>query len=121
MSRSLNKAVLIGNVGADPEIRTTASGSRVASFSLATHRRWTDRSGRQQEKTEWHRVIAWDPLVDLVERNLRKGERIYVEGRVEYRTWENASGHTRHATEIIAEDLILLGGSGAKVDQRLPS
>ncbi|MBI4408320.1 MAG: single-stranded DNA-binding protein [Gemmatimonadetes bacterium] len=111
MSRSLNKALLIGNAGADPEIRTTASGSRVASFSLATTRRWTTRAGQDQEKTEWHRVVAWDRLADIVERFVKKGERIFVEGRIEYRSWEDQSGQTRYATEIIAQELILLSGA----------
>ncbi len=121
MSRSLNRAVLIGNVGGAPDIRTTAGGSRVATFSLATSRRWTDHAGRLQERTEWHRVVAWDPFVEVVERYLRKGERVYVSGRVEYRSWEGPAGRRRHATEILAEDLILLGGPGAEVDQRHPS
>jgi single-strand DNA-binding protein len=108
MSRSLNKAVLIGNVGADPEVRTTAGGSRVASFSLATSRRWTTRDGREHEKTEWHRVVAWDRLAEDVERFVRKGDRVYAEGRLEYRTWEDASGRTRYATEIVAQELIPL-------------
>jgi len=113
MSRSLNKAMLIGHVGADPEVRTTAGGTRVATFSLATSRRWTGRSGQDQEKTEWHRIVAWDRLAEVVERFVRKGERLYVEGRIEYRSWEDAAGQTRYATEIIAQDLMLLGSGGA--------
>jgi single-strand DNA-binding protein len=109
MSRSLNKAVLIGNVGADAEVRTSKSGSRVASFSLATGRRWTDDRGVDHEKTDWHRIIAWEPLADSVGRSVRKGDRVYVEGRVEHRSWESAGGHRRFATEIVAEELIHLG------------
>lgn len=109
MSRSLNKVMLIGNVGAVPEVRTAAGGSRVASFSVATNRRWTDRDGRELEKTEWHRVIAWDPLAARLERALRKGERVFVEGRIEYRSWEDRSGRTRYATEVIADEVIPLG------------
>jgi single-strand DNA-binding protein len=108
MSRSLNKAVLIGHVGADPEVRTTAGGTRVATFSLATSRRWTTRDGREHEKTEWHRVVAWGRLAGDVERFVRKGDRVYAEGRLEYRTWEDASGRTRYATEIVAQELIPL-------------
>jgi single-strand DNA-binding protein len=118
MSRSLNKAMLIGNVGADPEVRTTASGTRVASLSLATNRRWTDSDGRTREKTDWHRVIAWDRLADVVDRFVKRGDRLFVEGRVEYRSWEDASGQTRSATEIIAQELILL--DAAKADANLP-
>jgi len=117
MSRSLNKAVLIGNVGADPEVRTTAGGTRVATFSLATSRRWTTRNGREHEKTEWHRVVAWDRLAEDVERFVRKGDRVYAEGRLEYRSWQDASGRTRYATEIIAQELIPLGSPA----ERLPA
>jgi single-strand DNA-binding protein len=113
--------MLIGNVGGAPDIRTTASGSRVATFSLATSRRWTDHAGRVQERTEWHRVIAWDPFVEVVERQLRKGERVYVAGRVEYRRGDGPGGRTRPATEILAEELIPLGRSSAEADQYHPS
>jgi single-strand DNA-binding protein len=102
--------MLIGNVGAPPEVRTAAGGVRVASFSLATSRRWADRSGGQQEKTDWHRVVAWDRLADLVQRGVRKGDRLYVEGRLEYRSWADPAGRTRYATEVVAEDLIPLAG-----------
>ncbi|HEX7050952.1 MAG TPA: single-stranded DNA-binding protein [Longimicrobiales bacterium] len=112
MSRSLNRAMLIGNVGADPEVRTTAGGNRVASFSLATGRRWTGRDGQAHERTDWHRIIAWDRLAELTERFVRRGDRVYVEGRIEYRSWEDSSGRTRYATEVIAGDLIPLGGPG---------
>ncbi|HEU0055546.1 MAG TPA: single-stranded DNA-binding protein, partial [Longimicrobium sp.] len=88
MARSLNKAMLIGNLGQDPEVRTIPSGARVAQFSLATSRRWKDKNGQQQEKTEWHRVVAWDFLVDIVERYARKGDRLYVEGEIEYRQYQ---------------------------------
>jgi single-strand DNA-binding protein len=113
VARSLNKVMLIGNVGSDPEIRTTAGGARVAQFSVATSRRWNDRNGQQQEKTEWHRVVAWDkpfPLVDVIEKYLKKGERVYVEGEIEYRTYEDKEGVTKYVTEIRARELILIGG-----------
>ena len=84
MSRSLNKVMLIGNLGADPEVRSTASGTRVATLSLATSRSWTNQSGERQEKTEWHRVVCWDKLGEIAERYLKKGDRIWVEGRIEY-------------------------------------
>lgn len=118
MSRSLNKAMLIGNVGADPEVRTTATGTRVASLSLATHRRWTDGAGQAREKTDWHRIIAWDRLADVVERFVKRGDRLFVEGRIEYRSWEDSAGQTRYATEIIAQEVILL--DGPKVEANLP-
>ncbi|MEN8143689.1 MAG: single-stranded DNA-binding protein [Gemmatimonadota bacterium] len=112
MSRSLNKAQLIGNLGADPEIRSTGSGTRVATLSVATSRRWTGRDGQQQEKTEWHRVVAWDKLAEVCERYLKKGDRVYVEGPVEYRQWEGQDGQTKYTTEIRARELIMLGGRG---------
>jgi single-strand DNA-binding protein len=110
VSRSLNKATLIGNLGADPEIRTTGGGTKVAEFSVATGRRWTDRSGQQQEKTEWHRIVAWTALADIAEQYLKKGDRIYVEGEIQYRSYEDKDGNTRYVTEINARDLIMLGG-----------
>lgn len=112
MSRSVNKAIIVGNLGADPDIRTTPGGTRVATLSVATNRRWVDRSGATQEKTEWHRVIAWTNLAEIVEKYLRKGDRVYVEGRIEYRQWQGQEGQTRYTTEIIARDLVMLGGRG---------
>jgi len=110
MSRSLNKAQLIGNLGADPEVRSTTSGTRVATLSIATSRRWNDRQGQQQEKTEWHRVVCWDKLAEICERFLKRGDRIYVEGSIEYRQWEGQDGQTKYTTEIRARELIMLGG-----------
>lgn len=112
MSRSLNKATIIGNLGADPEVRSTNSGTRVATLSVATSRRWTSRAGDQQEKTEWHRVVCWDRLAEIAERFLKKGDRIYVEGRIEYRQWEGQDGQTRYTTEIRANEMIMLGSTG---------
>lgn len=113
MSRSLNKAILIGNLGSDPEIRTTTGGQQVAQFSLATNRRWTDAQGEQQERTEWHRIVVWGKLVEVVERFLRKGERLYIEGEIQYRSYEDKEGQTRYVTEINARDLMMLGGRDA--------
>jgi single-strand DNA-binding protein len=116
MSRSLNKAILIGNVGSDPEIKTVGTGGKVAQFSLATGRSWTDQSGNKQEKTEWHRCIVWNNstrgsgLADVVERYVKKGEKIYVEGEIEYRQWQDKDNQTRYTTEIRVKELMLLGG-----------
>ena len=115
MSRSVNKAIIVGNLGADPEIRSIASGARVANFSVATSRTWTGRDGTQQEKTEWHRIVAWDNergprLADLAERFLKKGDRVYVEGEIEYRSYEDKDGVTKYMTEIRAREMVLLGG-----------
>ena len=98
MSRSLNKVTLIGNLGADPEVRSTTGGNRVATFSLATSRSWNGPSGDKQEKTEWHRCVVWNSkastLADIVERYLKKGDKIYVEGRIEYRQWQDKENQT---------------------------
>lgn len=109
MARSLNKAMLIGNVGQDPEIRTIPNGARVAQFSVATSRRWNDKSGQQQEKTEWHRIVAWERLVEVIERYVKKGDRIYVEGEIEYRQYQDKDGVTKYTTEIRAREVLLLG------------
>ena len=114
MARSLNKATLIGNLGAAPEIRSTHSGTRVATLSVATSRRWTSRAGDPQEKTEWHRVVCWDKLAEICERYLNKGDRVYVEGRIEYRQWEGQDGQTRYSTEIRAREMIMLGSGGGR-------
>jgi len=115
VSRSLNKVMIIGNLGSDPEIRSTANGGRVANFSVATSRSWTGRDGAQQEKTEWHRIVAWDnergpKLADVAERFLKKGERVYIEGEIEYRSYEDKDGVTKYITEIRAREMIMLGG-----------
>lgn len=100
MSRSLNKALLIGNLGSDPEIRTTGDGTKVAGLSLATSRSWTDRDGQPQERTEWHRVTAWTNLADIAEQYLKKGDRVYIEGEIQHRSYEDRDGVTRYVTEI---------------------
>ncbi|HTK47466.1 MAG TPA: single-stranded DNA-binding protein [Gemmatimonadaceae bacterium] len=114
MSRSLNKVTLIGNLGNDPEVRSTTGGNRVATFSLATSRSWNDASGNKQEKTEWHRCVVWNTkssqLADIVEKYVKKGDKLYVEGRIEYRQWQDKDGQTRYSTEINVRELIMLGG-----------
>ncbi|MEX2374811.1 MAG: single-stranded DNA-binding protein [Dehalococcoidia bacterium] len=110
MARSLNKALLIGNLGSDPEIRTTADGTKVAGLSVATNRNWTDRNGEAQERTEWHRVIAWTNLAEIAEQFLSRGDRVYIEGEIQYRSYEDRDGATRYVTEIRARELVMLGG-----------
>jgi len=114
VSRSLNKVTLIGNLGNDPEVRSTTGGNRVATFSLATSRSWNDASGSKQEKTEWHRCVVWNTkssqLADIVEKYVKKGDKLYVEGRIEYRQWQDKDGQTRYSTEINVRELIMLGG-----------
>ncbi len=116
MARSLNKVQIIGNLGADPELRSTTSGARVATLSVATSRGWTDRQGQAQEKTEWHRVIFWEKLAEVCERYLKKGDRVYVEGSIEYRQYEDREGQTRYITEIRGREMIMLGGRGEGAD-----
>ena len=112
MSRSLNKVTLIGNLGNDPEVRATPGGNRVATFSLATSRSWNDQSGNKQEKTEWHRCVVWNTkgsqLADIVEKYVKKGDKLYIEGRIEYRQWQDKDNQTRYSTEINVRELIML-------------
>lgn len=110
MARSLNKVLLIGNVGAEPEVKTTGGGTKFAKVSLATNRTFKDRSGQQQEKTEWHRLTFWDRMAELVEQYVHKGDRIYVEGRLEYSQTEDQQGQQRYWTDIIVQEMVLLGG-----------
>jgi single-strand DNA-binding protein len=121
VSRSLNKVILIGNLGSDPEVRSTTGGNRVATFSLATSRQWNDQGGQKQEKTEWHRCVVWNSkgsqLADIVEKYVRKGDKLYVEGRIEYRQWQDKDNQTRYTTEINVRELIMLGGkSGGELE-----
>jgi single-strand DNA-binding protein len=109
MSRSLNKVMLIGNVGAEPEIRTTGGGTKIAKVSLATNRSFSDRSGQQQEKTEWHRLTFWDRMADLVEQYVKKGDRLYIEGRIEYSQTEDDKGNQRFWTDIVVREMVMLG------------
>ncbi|GJG88394.1 hypothetical protein tb265_35750 [Gemmatimonadetes bacterium T265] len=123
MSRSLNKVTLIGNLGSDPEIRSTPGGGRVAQFSLATSRTWNDQNGGKQEKTEWHRCVVWNSkgsqLADIVEKYVKKGDKLYLEGRIEYRQWQDKDGQTKYSTEINVRELILLGGKRDGMDAEM--
>lgn len=116
MSRSLNKIMLIGNVGNDPEIRSTPNGGKVAQLNLATTRTWNGAGGDRQEKTEWHRCVLWNVkgsgLADVVERYVKKGDRLYVEGRVEYRQWQDKDGQTKYTTEINVREMLMLSSRG---------
>jgi single-strand DNA-binding protein len=106
---SLNKIMLIGHLGKDPEIRYTPDGSPVATFSLATSENWTDKNGSRQEHTEWHTIVAWNRLADLAKRFLTKGRQVYVEGRIRSREWNDRDGNKRRTTEVIASQMVLLG------------
>ena len=111
MSRSLNKVMLIGNVGNDPEIRATSGGARVAKLSLATNRSWSGRDGQQQEKTEWHRLTFFGRLVDIVEQWVHKGDRLYVEGRLEYSQTQDDQGGVKYWTDIVITEMVMLGSN----------
>jgi single-strand DNA-binding protein len=109
---ALNKVLLIGNVGKDPEIRHLQGGAAVATIALATSERYKDRNGETREITEWHTVIAWRQLADLAENYIRKGSQIYVEGRIRSRSWDDQNGQKRYVTEIQADAIQLLGRRG---------
>lgn len=105
---SLNKVMLIGNVGKDPEVTTLDSGSKVAKFTLATSERYTDKSGQKQEKTEWHNIVAWGPQAEVIEKYVTKGKQLYVEGQIQSRSWEQ-DGVKRYATDIRLNSFVFIG------------
>ena len=107
---SLNKVMLIGRLGKDPEIRYTQSGSAVANFSLATSEFSKDKQGQKQERTEWHNIVAWEHLADLAQNYLKKGKQVYIEGRLQTRSWEDPQGQKRYTTEIVASTMQFLDG-----------
>ncbi len=109
---SVNKVILIGNVGKDPEIRYMQSGEPIANFSLATNEVWNDKSGQRQERTEWHRIVVWGKKAEVVSKYLRKGRQVYVEGRLQTRQWDDKDGNKKYTTEIKADRITLLGGGG---------
>ncbi len=120
MARGVNKVTLIGNLGADPEIRYTANGSAVANVRLATAESWRDKeTGDQQERTEWHRVVFFSRLAEIVGEYLKKGAQVYIEGRLQTRKWQDRDGNDRYTTEIVANEMQMLGGrsSGRSEDE----
>src|SRR5690348_14007940 len=112
-ARSLNKVLLIGNLGKDPELRYTANGQAVATFTLATNESWKDKEGNLQERTEWHNIVAWQRLAEICGEYLKKGKKVYVEGRLQTRNFEDKEGMKRYVTEIVCDDLIMLDGRPA--------
>lgn len=110
-NRSINKVILVGNLGADPETRYTASGVPVCNIRVATSESWTDKdSGEQQERTEWHRVIMWRGLAEVASQYLEKGDRVYIEGKIQSRKYQDANGQDRITTEIVCDEMVMLGG-----------
>ena len=112
---SINKVMLIGNLGSDPELRFTPSGVQVANFSLATTESWTDKSGERQERAEWHRIVLWRRLAEVAGQYLKKGSKIYIEGKLQTRSWEDQSGQKRYTTEVVANSMEMLDGGQAAV------
>jgi single-strand DNA-binding protein len=113
MARGVNKVTLIGNLGADPEVRYTNNGSAVANIRLATAEAWRDKeTGEQQERTEWHRVVFFSRLAEIVGEYLKKGSQVYIEGRIQTRKWQDRDGNDRYTTEIVANEMQMLGGRG---------
>jgi single-strand DNA-binding protein len=108
---SVNKVILVGNLGSDPEVRYTPSGRAVANFSLATTERFTNKEGEKEERTEWHKIVAWARLGEICGEYLTKGSQIYIEGRLQTRNWEDRDGNKRYTTEIVAQAMQMLGGS----------
>ena len=106
----INKVILIGNLGADPEIRYTQNGTQVATFNLATTERWRGQDGQTQEQTEWHRIVAWAKLAEICGEYLHKGSRVYIEGKLQTRKWQDNDGVDRYTTEIIAKEMKMLTG-----------
>jgi single-strand DNA-binding protein len=118
---SLNKVLLIGNLGSDPEIRTTSSGQSVCNYSLATSRRWNNREGQAQEETEWHRIVVWGRQAETCKEFLSKGRQVFIEGRLQTRQWEDQNGNKKYTTEVVAQNVqFLSGGRGAGASGKAP-
>lgn len=113
---SLNKVQLIGNLTANAEVKETPNGQKVASFSIATNRVWKDSAGMKQEQVEFHNISAWAGLASIIEQYTSKGKKVYVEGRLQTRSWDDPSGQKRYKTEVVAENIILLSTSGSRED-----
>ncbi|MBW2690667.1 MAG: single-stranded DNA-binding protein, partial [Deltaproteobacteria bacterium] len=109
-----NKAIIVGTLGKDPEIRFTAGGAAIANFSVATNESWKDKNtGEQVEKTEWHRMVAFGKLAEIIQQYVKKGSQVYIEGKIQTRKWQDQSGNDRYSTEIVANQLQMLGGKPA--------
>jgi single-strand DNA-binding protein len=108
----INKAILIGNLGADPQIRYTQSGTQVATFNVATTERWKGQDGQMQESTEWHKIVAWGKLAEICGEYLNKGSKVYIEGRIQTRKWQDQNGNDKYTTEIIAREMKMLSPRG---------
>lgn len=121
MARGINKAIVIGNLGADPEVRYAPSGTAIANLSLATTDQWKDKqTGERQERTEWHRIVLFNKTAEIAQQYLTKGAKVYIEGRLQTRKWQDQSGIDRYSTEIVANDMQMLGGDGGGGQRQQP-
>ncbi|UCH84263.1 MAG: single-stranded DNA-binding protein [Candidatus Latescibacterota bacterium] len=112
----VNKVILVGNLGADPQLRYTQGGTAVANFNIATSERFTNKNGEREERTEWHRVVAWAKLAEICSEYLKKGKQVYIEGRLQTRSWEDQSGVKKYMTEVVASNMVMLGRVGDTMD-----
>jgi single-strand DNA-binding protein len=117
----INKVIIIGRLGADPEVKTVGSNNTVARISVATSESWVDKEGQKQERTEWHRVVAWGRLAEICGKHLSKGRQVYVEGRLQTRSWEDQQGQKKYSTEIVANTVQFLGAPGERGEERSSS
>jgi single-strand DNA-binding protein len=111
--RGVNKVILVGNLGADPEVRYASSGAAVVNFRIATSENWTNKEGGKETRTEWHRIVAFGKLAEICAEYLNKGKQVYVEGRLQSRSWEDKEGNKKWTTEIVANNVVMLGGAAA--------
>ena len=111
---SVNKVILVGNLGKDPELRQTQSGTSVGNFSMATSEKYNDRDGNKVENTQWHNIVVWNKLADICAQYLTKGKQVYIEGKLQTRSWDDRDGNKRYTTEVVASNLVMLGNGNGK-------
>ncbi|MBL9017434.1 MAG: single-stranded DNA-binding protein [Myxococcales bacterium] len=114
MAGGVNKVILIGNLGADPDMRYTPSGQGVCELRIATSESWNDKNGQRQERTEWHRVVVWGKRAEVCSKYLSKGRQVYIEGRIQTRSYDDKEGQKRYITEVIAQEVVFIGGGGGR-------
>lgn len=117
----VNKVILVGNLGKDPEVRHLENGAAVANFSIATTESYKDKNGNRQDQTEWHNIVLWRGLAQIAEKYLRKGSQIYVEGKLRTRNWQDKDGNTRYTTEIVGDNMTMLGGRNNSTNNEAPA
>ncbi|MGH9491071.1 MAG: single-stranded DNA-binding protein [Terriglobales bacterium] len=118
MPRSVNRVTLLGHLGKDPELKYTPSGQAVTKFSMATSERWKDKNGEWQDRTEWHNIVLWAKMAETANQYLTKGSQVFIEGRLQTRSWDDKDGKKHYMTEIVAQDMVLLGGRGGGEPRR---